>query len=132
MLSQRKKQHLQYLYRGGGVPSVLAWFVRACLSLLYYREGRYILAKRVPEQSPPDSGKKGKVTDVGCLTLESLEALREVEQELPPSFTHSPKSFRTHLEGRGIIILVFGPQEDGTERKVVAYTLYQRGVLSIL
>src|SRR6266511_4318713 len=102
MLSQKKKQHLQYLYYGGGVPAVLAWFVRACLSPLYYREARHIVVKRIPEQNRPDSCKEEKVTDVGCLTLESLEALRAVEEEIPSSTTFSPQSMRK-LSGQGCV-----------------------------
>src|SRR5262245_23882313 len=132
MLSQKKKQHLQYLYYGGGVPAVLTWFVRACLSRLYYREARHIVVKRIPEQSRLDSCEEEKVTDVGCLTLESLEALRAVEEEIPSSATFSLQSIRKYSGQGCVIFLVFCPKKTGSERTVVGYGIDQRGVLPVL
>jgi hypothetical protein len=133
MLSQRKRQHLQYLYHGGGISAVLAWLVRALLTPFYQREVRYVVARKIPERSPLDSvTREKKSTNGECLTLESLEALRAVEGEIPSSLTYSVESLRKHLAQGCVIFLIFCPKDTGQERAFVGYVIYQRGVFSVL
>jgi hypothetical protein len=133
ILSQRKRQHLQYLYRGGRVSAVLAWVVRALLAPLYQREARYVVARKIPERSPLDSVTREKESTNGeCLTLESLEALRAVEGEIPSSLTYSVESLRKHLAQGCVVFLVFCLPRTRQERAFVGYGIYQRGVLSVL
>jgi len=133
MLSQRKKQHIQYLYRGGGVPAVIAWAIQALFSPLYHREARYIVARKIPERTPRDSlAREKERTDGECLTVESLEALRAVEGEISSSITYSLESLRKYLAQGGVIFLVFSAQRTGQERAFIGYGIYQRGVLSVL
>jgi len=133
MLSQRKKQHIQYLYRGGGVPAVIAWAIRALLSPLYYREARYVLARKIPERTSLDSlDQEKKTTDSECLAIESLEALCAVEDEIPSTITYSLESLRKHVAQGCVILLLFCPKNPGPGRTFIGYGIYQRGVLSIL
>jgi len=127
MLSPRKRQHIQYLYRGGGLPAVLAWAIRALLSPLYYREARYLVARKIPEV-----GSETESLDGQCLTVESLEALRAVEGEISPAITYPLKRLRKYLAQGAVIFLIFRPQGPGQERAFVGYGIDQCGVLSVL
>jgi GNAT superfamily N-acetyltransferase len=133
MLSQGKRQHLQYLYHGGGLPAVIAWALRALLSPLYYREARHIVARKMPEQNPLDSiDEERERTDSECLTVESLEALQAVEGEIPSSITYPLESLRKYLAQGCVIFLVFCPKSSGQERDFVGYGIDRRSVLSVL
>ncbi len=133
ILSQRKRQHLQYLYRGGRLSAVFAWLVRALLSPLYYREARYVLARKVPERSSLGSASGGEGNVEGeCIMVESPEALRAVEGEIPSSLTYSLESLRKHLAQGCVVFLIFCPKETGQERAFIGYGIYQRNVLFVL
>ena len=133
MLSPRKRQHIWYLYRGGGLPAVITWAIRALLSPLYHREARHIVARKMPERSPLDSiGREKESTDGECLTVESSEALRAVEGAIPSSITYPLESLRKYLAQGCVIFLVFCPKGTGQERTFVGYVIYQRGVFSVL
>jgi hypothetical protein len=111
----------------------MAWAIRALLSLLYYREARHIVARKMPERTPLDSLNKEKESpDCECLTVESLEALRAVEGEIPPSITYPLAGLRECLAQGCVIFLVFRPREAGQGRAFVGYGIYQHNVLSVL
>ena len=133
MLSPQKKRHLQYLYHGGGLPAICAWFVRALLSPLYRREARYVLARKVPERSALDSAGGGEEkVEAECIVVESPEALRAVEQEIPSSLTYSVESLRNYLARGCVVFLIFCPEGTSHERAFVGYGIYQLDVLSLL
>ena len=124
---------MRYLYRGGGIPAVIAWVVRALLSPLYYREARHIVAQKIPERSPRGFvDRERESADGECLILESPEALRTVEREIPSSITHPLESLRKYLEQGCVIFLVFCPKRTEQERAFVGYGIDRRGVLSVL
>jgi hypothetical protein len=109
------------------VPAVVAWFVRACVSPLYYREARYIVARKIPAV-----GSETESLDGQCLTVESLEALRAVEGEIPPAITYSLKRLRQYLAQGAVLFLIFRPKGPGQERAFVGYGIDQSRVLSVL
>jgi len=133
MLSQRKRQHLRYLYRGGGLPAVLTWLVQAFLSPLYYREARHVLARKVPERNSLGSTSRGEGNVEGeCIIVESPEALRAVEGEIPSSLTYSLESLQKHLAQGCVVFLIFCPKETRQGRAFVGYGIYQRDMLFVL
>lgn len=133
LLSQRKRRHIHYVYRGSGIFAVIGWAVRSVISPLYQRDVRYIIAQKIPSRPRPDSGEEEKTHAKGkCVTVESLEALRLIEKEIPPSFTYSLEDFRAYLTQGCVVFLVFESETEGRERALIGYGVYQRGVIAIL
>lgn len=133
LLSQRKKRHLHYIYRGSGIFAVMGWVVRTALSPLYQREVRYLVVRKIPSRPRLDSGDEGKTHAKGeCVTVESPEALRLIEKEIPSSLTYSLEDFRAYLTQGCVIFLVFTSKSEGRERALIGYGVYQRGVIAIL
>lgn len=133
LLSERKRRHIQYVYRGSGLLAVLGWAVRTAISPFYQREVRHIVARRIPPQSSPAVEVRGKTRAEGeCVTVDSLEALRQIEKDIPSSMTYSLADLRTYVTQECVIFFVFALPTKERERAFAGYGIYQRGVITIL
>lgn len=126
MLKDKKIRQLKFLYQGGGAGIALGQLIRAFGSPLYQREVRYVVARRVHEQSPYDSAN----SDGECHILESVDALQAVESEIPSTIFHSIEGLKSRLERGCILFLAFAHEQ--FQRNFVGYSIEQRGVIATL
>lgn len=133
LLSERKKRHIHYLYRGSGLLAVLGWAVRTAISPFYQREVRHVVARKIPPQLPYAAEVRGKARAEGeCVTVDSLEALRLIEKDIPSSMTYSLADLRTYITQGCVIFFVFALPTKERARAFAGYGIYQRGVITIL
>lgn len=133
VFSERKRRHIQYLYHGSGVAAVLGWATRTVLSPLYQREVRYIVTRKISPRPLFGAREKGTMqAESECVTVDSLEALRQIEKEIPSSTTYSLEDLREYVAQGCVIFFIFAAQGEGRERTFVGYSVYQRGVIVVL
>lgn len=128
----RKARHVGYLYHGDGAKAVALQLARKLMAPLYQRERQYISIHTIQDRDPLASLLPGAGENLGieCLVVETPEALRGVEAELPSATLAD--HLRTRLAQGSIVVLARQAQTMGGGKKVVGYGVCQRGVFSAL
>src|SRR5262249_21133400 len=117
VFSKKTLQHLQYVYRGGGITAVLVRAGRRLLAPLYEYKVRYILLRKVPARDEFSSADEEGEDQTGeCILLESPGTLQAMEREIPSSLTHSLSDLSRYLEQGAIVFLAFTSRQGGAQR----------------
>ena len=80
-------KRLQYLYRGIGLKRMTLRIAQKIVAAIYRHEIAYIIVRDVKQEDDSHVAQSRKKDHVHteCLVLETLESLREVMREIPPS-----------------------------------------------
>jgi hypothetical protein len=133
VLSPQKKRHLQYLYHGGDYRPYARGSFGLCSPLATVAKHDMCSPGRCRSEARSDSAGGGEEkVEAECIVVESPEALRAVEQEIPSALTYSVESLRNYLARDCVVFLLFCPEGTSHERAFVGYGIYQLDVLSLL
>jgi GNAT superfamily N-acetyltransferase len=131
-LVAEKLHQLRYFYRATGLAGVTAQITRKVIAPIYRREVQYILIRDVESPDAPDPRTEvGDSPGTECIVLESPEALRPMESEIPSSFRYSVEEFREHLEQGCVVFLARRPRDTGPGKHVVGYNISRRGAFLV-
>lgn len=129
----REGQKLRQTYRTRGLTEVLHQLARDVLATLYQHETQYIFVRKIAAQ-PTLSARAEAAERRGttCRFVESLEALQEVEAEIPASIRDSVAQLQQRVEQGCMVILARRPKLSGRGQEVIGYGIYEPGIFSAL
>jgi GNAT superfamily N-acetyltransferase len=119
-------------YRSEGILGVLDLLKRRVLAALYSRDAQYIFVRKIEARALASCSDAIETLGITCVFVESVAALREIEEEIPLSLRDSRDELQRRLAQGCSVIAARRPKPSGVGHEVIGYGINEPGVFSAL